>query len=373
MAYESKKLNTAHEVLICGSYGHNNAGDEAVLEAILECFENSSVKTHITVMSRTPEQTQKRHGVDTIYKFNIWAMLGKMCRAKLYINGGGSLIQDVTSRRSLCYYLFTIFMAKVLGCRVIMYGCGIGPVTRFGDRAITKFVVNNFADTITLREADSLHELREYGIKKPKMIVSSDPALCLSPAPEADVIAEMNSLGLDIDGKYLCIVPRKWKGFAERAEHFAKCADYISEKYGLETVFLSIDHKNDAVAAEMIAEHMKTKYHIAYDVIPSRLTIAMLAKMQAVISMRLHGLVFSAGQAVPLVGVSYDPKVSAFFHHLGEDSFIELTSLTADKLINLTEFALSLWDNEEKLADRVKQLRDIESQNLKSALELLGQ
>ena len=32
--------------------------------------------------------------------------------------------------------------------------------------------------------------------------------------------------------------------------------------------------------------------------------------MKAVVSMRLHGLVFAAGQGVPLAGVSYDGQLS---------------------------------------------------------------
>ena len=57
-----------------------------------------------------------------------------MRRSKLYINGGGSLIQDVTSCRSLWYYLTNIRAAKFLGCKVQMYGCGIGPVVRESHR-----------------------------------------------------------------------------------------------------------------------------------------------------------------------------------------------------------------------------------------------
>ena len=51
-----------------------------------------------------------------------------MRKTHLYINGGGSLMQDVTSHRSLWFYLFTISWAKRLGNQVMMYGCGIGPI-----------------------------------------------------------------------------------------------------------------------------------------------------------------------------------------------------------------------------------------------------
>ncbi|MGE4353367.1 MAG: polysaccharide pyruvyl transferase CsaB [Oscillospiraceae bacterium] len=361
--------NKRHGVLICGSYGHGNAGDEAILEAIVESFRTAAPGLPITVMSRRPKETAKLRGVKAIYKFNPVAMLREMLSARLYLNGGGSLIQDVTSSRSLYYYLFTIMAAKILGCRVIMYGCGIGPVRRPQNRRIARDIIDRFADTITLREDDSLRELINFGIHRPKMLVTSDPALALPPAPNAEVDTCMDTLGLDLRGEYLCIVPRKWQGFEKKARDFAECADSIAQKFGLETVFLSIDHKNDALAAELIAVHMKSPYHIIRDVLPSRLNIGILARMRAVISMRLHGLIFAAGQGVPLVGVSYDPKVTAFLRCIGQDNFAELSELTSKSLITMTENALAMPRNQ--LEVQVRRLRDLESMNLQSALDLL--
>lgn len=370
---KSTKNNKRCGVLICGSYGHGNAGDEAILKAIVESFRENDSTTPITVLSRSPAETEKRHGVKSIYKFSVFSVLREMLRTKLYINGGGSLIQDATSSRSLYYYLSTIFAAKVLGCRVIMYGCGIGPVSRKYNRTLSRIIINNFADTITLREPDSLRELRSFGVEKPKMLVASDPALTLARAPEGETDECMRALGLKEHGNYLCIVPRKWHGFEEKAEAFAEAADTLSRRHGLETLFLSIDHKNDALAAEMIAQHMHTPHHIMRDVLPAHLTIGVLSRMRAVISMRLHGLIFSAGQGVPLVGVSYDPKVEAFLQYIGQDCCTDLGDLTAEILIDETERALRLWDDKDALLERLERLRELESINLTEALRLLNE
>ncbi len=366
-----KNSGRKSRVLICGSYGHGNAGDEAILEAIRASLISADENIDITVMSRSPEYTKNRHGVNSVHKFNLFSVLGQMIKSDLYINGGGSLIQDITSKRSLYYYLFTIMAAKILGCKVMMYGCGIGPVTRKNSRSLARFIIDKFADEITLREEDSLEELKNFGVQKPKMQVSSDPALGLPSAPKDEVHKKMQELGLSIDEKYLCIVPRKWHGFSEKVEEFAKTADFLSEKYGLTTLFVSIDHKNDAIAAEMIAKHMKSKYHILRDILPTGLTIGFLAKSELVISMRLHGLVFAAGQGIPLVGVAYDPKVTSFLKYLGKDSHIDLDDLTADKLKILAESALAQWHEGDLLQERVKKLREIESININSAMKLL--
>ncbi len=100
-----------------------------------------------------------------------------MRKSVLYINGGGTLIQNATSWRSLWYYLFTLGLAKLLGNKVDMYGCGIGPVTGKKNIWLVKHVLERSVDTITLREKDSMEELKGFGVGRPEILLSSDPAL----------------------------------------------------------------------------------------------------------------------------------------------------------------------------------------------------
>ena len=106
-----KKGNNRAGVLICGAYGMSNAGDEAVLDALLAEMRSIDPLMPVTVLSRTPAETREKHGVNAIHMFNVPAFLRVMRRSKLYVNGGGSLIQDVTSSRSLWYYLYTFAAA----------------------------------------------------------------------------------------------------------------------------------------------------------------------------------------------------------------------------------------------------------------------
>lgn len=80
-------------------------------------------------------ETRQTYRVNAFYTFHIWKAIYYFKRAKFFINGGGSLMQDVTSYRSLWFYLWTLATAKHYGCPVIMYGCGIGPIRNNGNRA----------------------------------------------------------------------------------------------------------------------------------------------------------------------------------------------------------------------------------------------
>ena len=102
--------------VLCGAYGRGNSGDEAILKAI--CLRLRSIEPDIPiwVMTRDPKGTSKSANVRGIYIFNVLRFIRALRRSTLFVNGGGSLIQDVTSARSLYFYLFTLIAAKKLGC-----------------------------------------------------------------------------------------------------------------------------------------------------------------------------------------------------------------------------------------------------------------
>ena len=204
-------------VLICGAYGMGNAGDEAILDALVAEMRGIDPLMPVSVLSRDPRGAEARLDVETAHTFNIPRVLSLMRRRALYINGGGSLIQDVTSRRSLWYYLFTLRAAKARGCRVMMYGCGIGPVTRESGVERTRRTLNENVDVITLREPDSVAELARFGVTKPEIILAADPALTLPPAPEGEVDALLERAGIAPGTRCAGFALRPWPGFEEKA------------------------------------------------------------------------------------------------------------------------------------------------------------
>ncbi len=369
MAKRGEKENKRSGVLICGAYGMSNAGDEAILEAVVSEMRSIDPDMPITVLSRTPEITAKRHGVNSLHMFDLFGFLRVMKSCRLYINGGGSLIQDVTSSRSLWYYLYTLAAAKHRGCRVLMYGCGIGPVSRGFNRALTARVINRYVDAITLREENSLAELQDFGVTKPETVVASDPALTLSGAEPELVDAKMRELGLDPEGEYICFCLRDWPGFSERARCFARAADYAYENYGLTPLFLSVNLRSDGAAGEAAAEFMSSPHFVLSEPMPTALTVGIISRMRALVSIRLHGLIFAASQAVPIAGVSYDPKVSAFLDYIGQKNYVPLEDLTEESLKALIDKALHI--DKAELCAAAQQLKSVESRNTRAARRLL--
>ena len=359
-------------VIICGAYGLGNAGDEAILDAIVAEMRGIDPLMPLTVMTREPEGASERLDVEAVHTFAFPRFLAIMKRRALYINGGGSLIQDVTSRRSLWYYLFTLRAAKRLGCKVMMYGCGIGPVKRPGGVERTRRVLNSCVDAITLREPDSIEELARFGVTKPEIILAADPALTLRGAAPRRVDAVFAGAGIAPGTRCAGFALRNWPGFEEKAAAIAECAKFAWRELGLLPVFIPINHKNDSDAAHAVTELLRdTPYAELPGPMPSALTIGAIGRMEIVVSMRLHGLIFAAGQGRPVVGVSYDPKVTAFLKCIGAEC-TELGEVTAEGLCSLAARAAERAKDTEALQESVKRLRALEERNSLAAARLLG-
>lgn len=360
------------EILICGAYGKGNAGDDAILLAILSELRSLNPDFSFHVLSRNPKETRLSYRVNALYTFNFPKIMRRMRRSALYINGGGSLMQDITSWRSLWFYLWTLRAAKQRGCRVLMYGCGIGPIHSPRNRALAARTIEKYVDAITLRDPHSLQELEEMRVSAPEMILSSDPTVTLPAAPPEAIDSLFQINQLDPDGQYIAFIVRPWPGFDDKVTEFAAAAEYAYKTYGLTPIFFPIEPRLDISAARKITAQLSIPFHLFSDSYSAEQTIGFLSRMRTVVSMRLHGLIFSAGQGVPLIGVVYDPKVSSFLSYIGQNLYLDLDRLSASDLQAQIDIAVSRSTNREFLSQRVKLLRQVESKNSQTAAKLLG-
>ena len=356
-------------VVICGAYGRGNTGDDAILEAILQEMRSIDPDMPVTVLSKNPQSTRLTYRVRSLSRTDLFGWFRAMRHARLYINGGGSLIQDVTSRRSLWFYLFNIWAAKRAGCPVQMYGCGIGPVLRENLRKHAASILNTNVDVITLREPDSLEELKSMGVTKPEILLTADPALTLQPAVDDETDSILLRAGIPPHGKYICFALREWKGFGVKAPLFCKAAKYAYDTYGLTPVFFSVEKHLDPGACRKAASGLDIPHYFLDDAGSADTIIGALSRMEAVVSMRLHALIFAAGRGTPLAGVVYDPKVSSFLRYIGQDNFTALEALTEESLCSMIDRAVVQGAADQ--ASAVEHLRGMARKNVDVARRLM--
>lgn len=374
MAYQRVLKRTAEKgqrqgAVICGAYGRGNAGDEGILQAIVAQMREIDPEIPLTVLSRNKEETRLRNKTDSIYIFNLPAFFKKLHRAKIFINGGGSLIQDVTSSRSLYFYLFTLWAARISGCRVIMYGCGIGPINKQRNRRIAARILNRNVEVITLRDSKSMAVLQSMQVTKPQVLLSADPTVNFAPAPPERVDKLLKDLKLERNTPTVGFCLRNWPGF-DHPEYFAAAAEHAYRHYGLTPVFIPIELPRDLEAASAVADLLKIPYRISQERYPAGELIGLFGSMKLVIGMRLHSLIFASSAGTPVIGVSYDVKVDSFIHDIGSTACLSLGSFTAESLIR--EIDIQAERGFVQASQAMQRLREGERINTDSARRLLG-
>ena len=298
-------------IVVSGYYGARNAGDEAMLVAMLEVLGDLEPKLHITVISADPEDTERRHGVHSIGWLDFPKIYRSIKRADLLISGGGSLLQNVTSRRSLYYYMAIIKLAQLLDRPVMLYAQGIGPIMGAFACRLMRYIGNR-AQLITVRDEGSLAELRRLGITKPSMECTADPVLGINPVgPEAGraILKQHNAEGAS---PVVGISVRDWQGWQHYKEVIADVADNIIREYRARVVFIPMQYPEDVAAACEVVSHMHEECLVLPDEYTTSELLSLVANMDLVIGIRLHALIFAGVMGVPMIGISYDPKVDRF-------------------------------------------------------------
>ncbi|WP_130864171.1 polysaccharide pyruvyl transferase CsaB [Bacilliculturomica massiliensis] len=359
--------------VICGAYGRGNAGDEAILKAILLQLRAIDSDMPFWIMSRNKEETKVANKANSFYIFNVFAFIRSLRKAKIFVNGGGSLIQDVTSSRSLYFYLFTLVAARMCGCRVVMYGCGIGPIRLRRNRRLAGKVLNRTAEIITLRDSVSLELLSEIGVDKPEIILAADPTVNIGKSSPLVIEEAFRSEGIPMDVKKIGFCLRNWPEF-RHPEYVARAADYAYRKYGLTPVFLPIEIPKDIATGARVSGLLSadTPYYCCQKKHPVEDLIGMLSSMEAVVGMRLHALIFSTAGGSPVVGVSYDVKVDSFIKDIGSTACIPLAELESERqLCDQIDQVLELGRSRaEEISAR---LQSMERRNGEAAKRLLTQ
>ena len=360
-----------YDILLSGYYGHNNMGDEAMLEAIIETLRSERKYIKLAVLSQKPGETSKLHNIKSIYRFSIYRIFKTLIKTKVYINGGGSLIQDNTSNRSLYYYLSLIVLAKLTNTKVMIYANGIGPINKTINKHFTRCVLN-MADIITVRDENSLKELERLKINKPKIELTADAALTLKSVENERIESILKAEGIDASKSLIGFSIRQWGQDMEYLETVAKVADIAYKKYNLVPVFIVMQKNNDLKISESIIKRMESDAYIIKDNYSPKEILGIISKLELLIGMRLHALIFASMSAVPCIGIVYEQKVEGFINYVRQVSAGSVKELKIEKLSSmLDEVYQDKRILKEFLLSIRTQLEDKSIRNAKLALELL--
>ena len=357
------------KIVISGYYGFANAGDEAMLTAIIKALRSTEKSVDLTVLSGNPEATAAKHRVSSIYRFNPLEIFKSLYDCELLLSGGGSLLQDVTSKRSLLYYLSIIALGIILKKKVMLFAQGIGPIHSGILRRLTKLICSH-VDLITVRDQDSLYELRRIGIPAEKVQLTADAVLTL---PQEDIRQGKELLErfhVPQEKMLIAVSVRKWQDDDSYLLVLAKAVDALVKRYDAHIVLLPLQYPVDMEACERLQHFMvrKSSSTILATNCDTEQFLSLMGNFNLLIGMRLHALIFAAVMELPFVAVSYDPKIDGFVKDIDGISAGNVANLQEKQILIAVKQALKVSQNSKDLLEklRVKALL-----NSKEAFDLL--
>lgn len=319
------------KVVVSGYYGFKNSGDDAILSSICADLRSIAEDIQVTILSNTPEEVPEEYGFPSVHRFRFWQVIKALKSCDLLLMGGGSLLQDGTSSRSLYYYLALIWIAKFFGAKVILYANGIGPIHRRRNQWLTRKIVNK-ADTVTLREHLSLEVLTKLKISKPKIAVTADPVFNLKLDEAIDKRKIYEKEGIAFDKPVVGVMFRSWQQEEAYIKKMSNLCDYLTETYQVQIVFVPMRYPADIRIAEDMQSKMKNPATVIRNYYTSQEIIALIADMKLVLSMRLHALIYAAIQNVPMMGFNYDPKVLYYVRELDIECVNHMHHIRLDEI-----------------------------------------
>lgn len=332
-----------YDVMISGYYGFDNSGDDSILKAIVGSLKELKPDISILALSNNPTQTRAVYGVDSIHRFDFPKIIRRLKNTSLLISGGGSLIQDVTSDKSLAYYLSIIRLAQMRNTKVMLYANGIGPIQNKHNYTKVRKALDE-AELITLREQSSADELKAIGVRNSNIMVTADPAFTLKATSDETVNRIMRKMGLATDSEYFCVSVRPWKHLGREFEDaVAAMIAEVRAKHGLECIIIPMQCPKDIAISKRIAIKSKCGVVAPENLTPSEI-LGLTRRAKLIVGMRLHTLIYAAAMRTPIVGLIYDPKISAVMKQLGQNYMLPVSDLNPVTLTGYIDEVMSNRD-----------------------------
>lgn len=277
--------------IVSGYIGFDNFGDEAIARVLSSKLKSEGAEK-ITLISSNPLKTSELHGVNSCGMLKFFKPL---IEADTLISGGGSLLQDSTSLKSLIYYLGIIYCALLLRKKVQIFAQGIGPINSKIGQILTKCALKH-ADKISVRDKKSQELLLSWGIES---------ELVKDPVFDLDIHKKelKGTVGIQLrnyktlSNEFLeTLAGEIYKNFSDKQIKILSLQDSID--LTVCKTFKKILEQNGMTNIEIVSNANIDKI---FDEI---------SKLEYLIAMRFHANVVGIKAGVKTLAINYDPKVA---------------------------------------------------------------
>jgi len=372
-------------VTLLGSSSGRNAGDAALIASImneLDHVSGTSLRYDIpTVRPRYIRDSypNRTHPVGMMPWNGALRMLGLPTAASLMRTDAVVIFDAILFDRALFNPLFNFLsslylllpIASARNIPIIGYNVGVGPVSTPSGRHMLRSVIERMRFCMT-RDADSLELLRELGVRNPHIGLGADcalnaPAWNSSRVDEvfhrAGITTEEPVLGININ-RYLdtwASPSRPSMGREAFLQVYAAALTRVAEQIRVPFVFVTTQDHDVEITGDLMARMPSGVRTVLIDKrqYDHEAIKGILRRLSLLCGMRLHSLIMASAEMTPIVGLSYQPKVTHYFNELNiPDRTLLFDNFSPEAL---SAHILRGWEDRESLrnglAVRIPELR----------------
>ena len=270
------------KVLLSGYYGYGNLGDDLSLSAAVRLLKARGVKGFFIPMPVLVRK--KERDLAFIPRYSPLHLYVYMKRSDRLVFGGGTLLQNATSRRSLFYYTFLSRLAKACGVPTEILAGGIGQIKGGQKKGVKRLLSESKVSLRTPRDiADARRICPKGDFHLLPDLVFSLPFFC----------KEKRRSGI-------CVSLRG----SELPSSLLRCLRRFKKESGEPLCFVAMSPRDISVCRRA-AEETGGEY-CRFEEADGLLTL--LSSSRYAIGMRLHFLILALMSGCCPVSLSYDEK-----------------------------------------------------------------
>ena len=299
--------------LLFGYYGFSNLGDDALLRVAVKRV-RGEYGGSVGALTNNAKKCSRELAIPCYPRYSPFALLYRIFRCERLIFGGGTVFQDITSKRSFMYYLLVLRLALAFKKDVRLYASGVGEI---GNGRLRRALFRSLERCSYIGVRDE----RSYNLLKRSLVNNSIVAL------EDDLAVNASA---STRARAECLIYsafEKLKNPRERLDSFfVVCPHFRASRFDCFELDIAIrKQKNKGYTPFFIAcspldayicRRLKAKY--GGGVIFSRASVsfsdllAIFPYSKFVVSMRYHPLLAARLCGVDVTVVGDDPKIDEF-------------------------------------------------------------
>ncbi|WP_313238110.1 polysaccharide pyruvyl transferase family protein [Sporosarcina ureae] len=289
--------------------------------------------------------------------FNIDPFQKKIQNVDVLVIGGGNMIfdKDKFTNSAMRFNQF-VSLGKESNVKIFAISIGIGPfqTVQQAKKAVTAL---GKCDYITFRDQKSYDIYAKYSSSLDNVFVSVDPVFSLPYVLEKKKNKKL-VIGVNIFNSKL--IGDSMKEYKRFIDSYIKLINKLTGSLDVTVILFSTDLK-DYDSVREVYSHFDENFNVElYEINGYNSLIDLYQNINLLIAARMHSLIIAFTQRVPIIGLSWQQKVDAFFEIIdSKESVFKYNEIekNIEMIIQLTKTKLiNIIIEEEKIEDKLKSI-----------------